>query len=46
MPVFDPMLLAMHHEQARSVAPVGRLLRDQPVRQRVVEEIGLQGEQV
>ena len=43
MPVLDPVLLAVHDEQARGIPPVGRLLRDEPVRQRVIEEIGLQG---
>ncbi len=46
MPVLDPVFGPVHDEQARGIAPVGRLLRDEPVRQRVIEEIGLQGGQV
>ena len=42
-PVFNAVFLTMHHQQARGIAPVGRLLGDKPVRQRVVEEGGLHG---
>jgi len=36
----------VHDEQTRGIAAVGRLLRDEPVRQWVIEEIGLQDGQV
>ena len=42
MPVFKAVLRPVHDEQPGGIAAVGRLLRDEPVRQRVIEEIGLQ----
>jgi hypothetical protein len=38
--VFKPVTLAVHDEQPGGIAPVGRMLSDQPVRQGIIEEIG------
>ena len=40
MPVFQPARLPVHDQQARRIAPLRRLLGDEPLRQRVVEKIG------
>ena len=38
VPVLNTVFLPMHHQQARGIAPIGRLLRDKLFWQRVVEE--------
>lgn len=42
VPVLQAVLPPMHHEQTRGIAPIGGLLGDKPVWQRIIEEIGLQ----
>ncbi len=43
VPVGDGAQVAVHDEQARLVAALRRLLGDQALRQRVVEEVGGEG---
>ena len=42
MPVFDPSLGPMHHEQPRFIAPDGRALGNKGFRQRIIKNVSLQ----